>query len=906
MRLILQLVSSNQHLRPSFGIIGVLTFSTILSIISGSYRNDTPAEELASFSSVMANMPPSVSTIGTCSLNDFGMASTAPQTRLIWIKLEDETIYEYSVSDNQTTFTEFDNGTALLSGSAFRVDDASYRWDFSVQLINKRSWNDWSALGRTYGPGGGDHTSWFYYEVDPNASFFTGSGGHAGQNLAVSHRPLDYSKGFQVGYGANGKNAEYGISGWFGLSGAFTAEGDFNGNLDDCIAVAEDWNLSCEDGQQIEILGKGLKNNVPASLAITNSAEVDKIIVEVVYKGGNPGTSINLWTDDGTPYPAFREQPIGNSSNVYVYRAILPATSTIDYLDESVENRAQSILAYVFRQSNNVQQQSLGQFTYFSGYHTTREITFNLPTETQARNIDIKIPISELTEDCRILNITASAGGVLESLTISAPDDVLGCCLDIVELQLQNVPGDANSLVIQVESPTGSNTGCPVTADQNGQSFVVAGAVKVDVECVQCENVSDGGTIGENEESCEAFAASTITNLSQPTGGTGTLEYLWQRSTIAASGPWEDLFENSENYEPGVLNETTWFRRLAKRTGCDDYTGVSNVIVKVVDESCSCGLYCPGDLVLDCNASTHPDQTGYALILCGDGQTNDCERPAGENELSFEVFNSTNTSYTLDQGWGIGGGCNPNCGDGSLINAFIDFTQFNYPYDRSITSPVLNACCIDELYIDYCLRQDLFTNGTAPVQQLAVEVSIEGGNWTTFQSYETVNGATLDYLETGIVIPGAAGSSFNIRFRVSGPGGNFTMGGWGLDNVRIYGNSPGCETDAPDNYTVTYTDTETSGNCTTNREITRVWTATRTSGEQLSCTQKITIEDNLAPDIVSAPADVTISCDETFAPITPIFNDICNQNLSVSLLLDTLTLNCAQNKVITPYLDGYR
>lgn len=259
------------------------------------------------------------------------------------------------------------------------------------------------------------------------------------------------------------------------------AEVDANYAIGPCCGVdvnPNGWAFDCDDpaGNRVEMIGKGIKNDIPVSLSFNNTNSIYQVVVEVVYKGGNPGSSIQIHDAQGNSYTAFRETPVGGSSNVYVYRATLPGTSGISYTNTSNQSKAQSLLAYVFRQNQEPIIQR-GQFTYISGYRDVQTLNFEIPQSDESRAIDINLPFSEITDDCRILNITATAGGVSSTATIDSPDPSLGdCCLNIVPVHLDNVPGYATDLVISIESPTGS--GC-----NNGQSYVVAGAVCVDISC---------------------------------------------------------------------------------------------------------------------------------------------------------------------------------------------------------------------------------------------------------------------------------------------------------------------------------------------------------------------------------------------------------------------------------------
>ncbi len=96
-----------------------------------------------------------------------------------------------------------------------------------------------------------------------------------------------------------------------------------------------------------------------------------------------------------------------------------------------------------------------------------------------------------------------------------------------------------------------------------------------------CQNVVDGGTIGYNENVCAAsFDPANIVNVTLPSGGTGTLEYVWLISTDGGSTYTVIPGAVSASYDPGVITQTTWYRRCARRAGCAGYVGESNWIEK--------------------------------------------------------------------------------------------------------------------------------------------------------------------------------------------------------------------------------------------------------------------------------------------------------------------------------------
>jgi hypothetical protein len=113
-------------------------------------------------------------------------------------------------------------GTAQITGELQNTTNPDQRWIMQLNLINKRNWSEWSALGRSYKDdldfAGNNYVDWSYYELDPSSSL-TGAGLLAGSQLNLTHAPVNYFYGFQLGIGANNRNGAYGMSGWLDYSG---------------------------------------------------------------------------------------------------------------------------------------------------------------------------------------------------------------------------------------------------------------------------------------------------------------------------------------------------------------------------------------------------------------------------------------------------------------------------------------------------------------------------------------------------------------------------------------------------------------------------------------------------------------------------------------------------------------
>ncbi|MFK7773361.1 MAG: hypothetical protein AB8F94_14530, partial [Saprospiraceae bacterium] len=761
-----------------------------------------------------------------------------------------------------------------------------------------------------------------------------------------------------------------------------------------CNPPMTSWNFDCESEEKVEIVGEGIINDVPHTLTFANSSNIYKTVVEVVYKGGNPGPQIVVFDNDGNPFSAYREEVPGSSSNVWVYRATMPGSASASIYNTTNQNKAQSMVAYLFRENVASSEQS-GVFTYLSGHNNIETLTFDIPAATETRDIKVAVPISELTDDGRYLLLKASAGGVNTQQFVYGPSSTLGCCLDILELTLNDVPAGATQVTLEIDTRHNQN-GQTV----NGQSYVLAGAVEVTGECIDVCEVEL--TINNNGEchleiyewlptgdvyiaDLEAGQSYTVTthegamwrvnngdwnnlvfdesytvngcnnqtwnlnptycdpciNLGGDSDNDGVCDnddcqpnnpnvpatvgsscddnnpctdndvYVTEcncegtlkepKLTIVNNGncpvelyhwvPTGDIYTTNINangsYTVDTYDGAMWrvkygnwgslvFDESYTVTGCNDQTWTVTADYCVPS---NCTITSPGSINLTCLDDTSPNFTGYPTIDCDNGGT--CQRAAGYHELDYQIFdNSTTIDWSFGQGWQIGGGCTPSCG--LAPNAFIDFTNMYYNYDRRLTSPVFDACCMDYVQIDYCIRSDLYTSEGAPTQYLDVQYKIGNGNWETLNTYESVNGQTNDFNEDDVIIPGAAGNTLRIRFRVRGPGGNFTLGGWGVDRLRVEGNSSGCSAPISANdFNITYDDAS-SGTCP--EVITRTWTATpivNTGTGVLTTTQTISIIDQTAPDVMNVPANVTIECDQT-APINPpSFMDACDNDLDI-------------------------
>ncbi len=161
---------------------------------------------------------------------------------------------------------------------------------------------------------------------------------------------------------------------------------------------------------------------------------------------------------------------------------------------------------------------------------------------------------------------------------------------------------------------------------------------------VECENTTDGGTIGSDEILCDgANDPSPIISLTEATGGTGELEYLWLSSTTSCPDNLTQAITDATEatYDPGPLTTTTWFLRCSRRSPCSIWSTESNCIQITVTEVCDecedeieppvlSGV--PADVTVECdNIPSVPTVTAtdnctddVEVVLSQDREDGDC------------------------------------------------------------------------------------------------------------------------------------------------------------------------------------------------------------------------------------------------------------------------------------------
>jgi len=317
-------------------------------------------------------------------------------------------------------------------------------------------------------------------------------------------------------------------------------------NDPDCACyVGNSWSYGCADTLCVEVIGMGNKNQTTATLSVGDTTGVEMVVLEATFSGGNtPPTQVTFSSSTGesiTEDLIYFAGHSGTSGDRYFRTIMHPAASYSVSVGSGYADNAESFVLYVFKKCED--RSSFGEFVHKSFYAATETVSFNIPANPFPRDIEITVPLAELTNDGRIVNVHASAGPVSESLTIDNFN--LGNSLNITPITLKNVPGNVTTLTVSVESPTGGV----------GQSLYLSGAVNATVHCVSdlAGRISvdkdcavPGDTI-QNHYAIYNFGSNTLQNLTATDSRLGALNLsssslapgdslVVQQSWVVASG----------------------------------------------------------------------------------------------------------------------------------------------------------------------------------------------------------------------------------------------------------------------------------------------------------------------------------------------------------------------------------
>ncbi|WP_439880742.1 PKD domain-containing protein [Pontibacter sp. MBLB2868] len=139
---------------------------------------------------------------------------------------------------------------------------------------------------------------------------------------------------------------------------------------------------------------------------------------------------------------------------------------------------------------------------------------------------------------------------------------------------------------------------------------VTSNTVKVTVEKTLANN-----TISADQTICKGASAATL-NGAIPTGGSGAYTYTWESSTDGNTYATATGTSTTQNYSPGAVDVTTWFRRKVSGGQCD--ASFSEPVKITVSEPIAGNTINNTDIKAVCSGSS-PEQLIGSTPTGGDG-----------------------------------------------------------------------------------------------------------------------------------------------------------------------------------------------------------------------------------------------------------------------------------------------
>ncbi len=147
------------------------------------------------------------------------------------------------------------NDTAIVTGTTSSKLDTTAKLDMMLVLTNPRNWMHFSNDGGSWlaqrpdavAVAEHEYPNWTYWIID-TTSRVVGMGSLAGTYLNLTHAPADSSKAMQQGKGANDKDGDIGLAGWFSYEGNvvyngdttyINSQGDLNSDYGKCDTICD-------------------------------------------------------------------------------------------------------------------------------------------------------------------------------------------------------------------------------------------------------------------------------------------------------------------------------------------------------------------------------------------------------------------------------------------------------------------------------------------------------------------------------------------------------------------------------------------------------------------------------------------------------------------------------------------
>ncbi|WP_162053441.1 gliding motility-associated C-terminal domain-containing protein [Pontibacter pamirensis] len=220
-----------------------------------------------------------------------------------------------------------------------------------------------------------------------------------------------------------------------------------------------------------------------------------------------------------------------------------------------------------------IDQQALQQSSYFIDFLVTSTTSCG-STLTRTETIEVRpLRKDDIANNTILSDQTLCAGEAPATLIGSLPTGGSGSFDYTWEMSTTNdltgfslAPGPQNKAQHYTPPVLTEPTWFRRKVTSGWEDELISTAVKITVQ-----DAIDNNTIS----SAQAICASTAPNLltgPEPTGEVGTYTYQWEYSTTGPTSGFRAITETgkgkAKDYQPGILNQTTWYRRVITSAPC--------------------------------------------------------------------------------------------------------------------------------------------------------------------------------------------------------------------------------------------------------------------------------------------------------------------------------------------------
>jgi hypothetical protein len=777
------------------------------------------------------------------------------------------------------------DGTAYLTGTVENMTNPAEQWVVHFWMQNGKNWSDWSALGRSYkddlGFGAAHYEDWTYYELVPVFSHFVGAGANAGSEIYLSHQPANYYFGFQFGVGANNRNGNDGGSGWFYYWGNVDGE-----------SVSNHGDLTVD------------KSCVPVETPDTDCEYTVLRLWNAIDECGNVNFADQTITIHDTTPPVFENCPADISIECGdEIPALFPVEELIaidncgddvliEFLSELTiqgENNCSYSIQRRYRATDVCGNSSECQYSVYVSDNTAPELT--VPADaTFECDEEIDFGVASAYDVCQ------GEIDVMMGEPVFYEDDCYGywTILYTANDGCGNVSTGTQTIYIE-------DTTAPVFNEFEVQVYVECDEVD-DVEIPGAtDNCDEEVTVTyvdiTNSGGCLGVIMRTFTAVDECGNEATAVQYIYIQDTTPAvidepadqtvecdavpAAPGE---EGADIYDNCGYEVTVEFHTEIQEGECEN----SYTILWIWEAWDYCENYSTDTTVITVVDTTNPwlevPQGGSFScdeeIVYGEASASDnCDEDVTITYSDVETPGECPQEYTVVRTWVAV----DNCGNSSTGSATYyvyddeapEFTSVpeNITIECDQDIPVTEASAVDNCSENVTITSEDVYEVQGECYSLIIRTFTaedECGNWSTASHTITIVDTTAPVISGDI----------EIFLPCEDYAGIFVTA---TDN---------CSDDVT---IIVVSDEEVSGGCA-GRYI-RTYGAYDECDNYSEFEQFITLVDETAPEITNAPADITVECGDEIPGYTPIWEDNCDDELTLSAISSIAWDGC--NQIIT-------